>query len=207
MASGKIFKTVALLMVLVITQVYALGNTAMTTLSGDAGRTNEGRSGLLSGRLELNQDQAILVNGNSAISGATILTGAQISTPAEFGATVQIGSLGRLSVAPGTTLTLSFDKESVNVAVANGNAYLTTGEGVKGNVSTTDKADASKTSSASPQGGGAGNAGRPTFGRTFGVGLVIVGGLILAAVFLPCRRPNNPSAVTSSGNNNCRRGF
>ncbi len=60
-------------------------------------------------RLTTRGNQPITVNGASAGSGATILTGATIETPDQVGATIDLGSLGTLDLAPNTKIMLEFD--------------------------------------------------------------------------------------------------
>src|SRR5438552_948795 len=60
-------------------------------------------------RLATRGNQPITVNGASAVGGASILTGATIETPDQVGATINLGSLGELEIAPNTKLTLEFD--------------------------------------------------------------------------------------------------
>src|SRR6266513_3433430 len=45
-------------------------------------------------------NRPITINGVSAIGGATILTGAVIETPDQVGATINLGSLGGVDLAP-----------------------------------------------------------------------------------------------------------
>ena len=74
------------------------------------------------------------VNGNSAKSGETIFSGQQIQTPEGVGATVQLGGLGRVDIAPNTNLTLTFEEGKINVALVSGCVILTAGKGVVGTV-------------------------------------------------------------------------
>lgn len=80
-------------------------------------------------RLTTTGNRAISVNGASAASGATLLTGATIETPAGVGATVDLGELGSLDIAPNTELTLEFDPSgngSVKVKLRKGCVVLKT---------------------------------------------------------------------------------
>jgi len=82
-------------------------------------------------------NQPITINGVSAISGATILTGAVIETPDQVGATINLGSLGTLDVAPNTKLTLEFDQNrNVKVTLVQGCAILRARKGTTGEVAT-----------------------------------------------------------------------
>ena len=60
-------------------------------------------------RLTTRNNQPITINGLSASTGASILTGATIETGADQSATVNLGSLGRLDIAPNTKLVLTYD--------------------------------------------------------------------------------------------------
>jgi hypothetical protein len=91
-------------------------------------------SQVLLGKLITMSNRPILVNGGEAITGATIISGAELTTPAGRIATVQVEKLATVSIAPSSSVTLSFDSKSVTVKVASGDATLTTAEGVKGTV-------------------------------------------------------------------------
>src|SRR4026209_2028325 len=67
-------------------------------------------------KLPTRNNQPITVNGLSANTGATILTGATIETGADTSATVNLGSLGSLDIAPNTKLVLTYDDQG-NVKV------------------------------------------------------------------------------------------
>jgi hypothetical protein len=130
-----ILKPVALLLVFAVLQVYVLVNPAKASAATtDTSNTTVSNS-LVFGQLLMSQDQAALVNGTSATSGTTIFSGAQLQTLNGV-ATVQLGKLGRLAIDPNTLLSLTFDKDYVDVKVTAGNAVLTTNAGVKGTLLT-----------------------------------------------------------------------
>jgi hypothetical protein len=90
-------------------------------------------------RLTTTGNRAISVNGTSAANGATLLTGATIETPAGVGATIDLGELGVLDVAPNSELTLEFDPSgngSVKVKVRKGCVVLRTKRNVVGEIET-----------------------------------------------------------------------
>src|SRR6478752_4105973 len=62
-------------------------------------------------RLTTRNNQPISVNGNSAATGASIVTGATIETGADQSATVNLGPLGSLDIAPNTKLVLTYDDQ------------------------------------------------------------------------------------------------
>lgn len=63
------------------------------------------------GRLTTRNNQPIQVNGLSAANGASILSGATLETGADQSATVNLGPLGTVDIAPNTKLTLTFDDQ------------------------------------------------------------------------------------------------
>ena len=86
-------------------------------------------------RLATRGNAPITVNGASASGGATILTGATIETPDQVGATINLGSLGTLDIAPNTKLTLEFDRNgNVKVKLISGCVILKTKKGTNGEV-------------------------------------------------------------------------
>jgi hypothetical protein len=90
-------------------------------------------------RLTTTGNRPITVNGTSAAGGATLLTGVTIETPAGVGATIDLGELGVLDIAPNTELTLVFDPSgngSVKVTLRRGCALLKTKRRVIGQIDT-----------------------------------------------------------------------
>ena len=63
---------------------------------------------------------AILVNGSSANTGDTILTGASIEVPDQVSATIDLGSLGTLDIAPNSSLQLDYTDTGVRVNLKRG---------------------------------------------------------------------------------------
>jgi hypothetical protein len=96
-------------------------------------------------RLTTRNNQPINVNGLSATTGASILTGATIETGADQSATVNLGPLGSLDIAPNTKLVLTYDDQgNVKVLVLYGCAILTAKKKTKGEVAT-EQGSAGKT--------------------------------------------------------------
>ena len=130
----KTVQALALLAALALPQVFVQANAL--------GRHVSPRFALvplpIAGKLTTSQNKSILVNGNSVKSGTTILSGTQITTPAQVGATIDLGPLGRLDVAPDTKLTLTFTETSVTVELEKGHVALTTNKGVNGMVKTAE---------------------------------------------------------------------
>ncbi len=96
-------------------------------------------------RLTTRGNQPITVNGLSAATGATILTGATIETPAEVGATINLGPLGYLDLAPNTKVELQYDENgNLKVKLISGCAVLVAKKNTDAEVST-EQGSAGKT--------------------------------------------------------------
>jgi hypothetical protein len=141
----KAFSAIALFLVFSVTQVYVQASLAAST-----SRNNNGATALVSGKLATRGGGLIKLNGNDVGPGTTILSGAQVQTPANIGATIQLGALGKLDLAPETSLTLSFGQSSVDVKLDTGYVVLTTMKGIDGTMTTPNgivsKSDSSKSS-------------------------------------------------------------
>src|SRR5215217_4251936 len=124
-------------------------------------------------RLTTRNNQSILVNGLSANTGASILTGATIETGADQSATVNLGPLGALDIAPNTKLVLTYDDHGdVKAMLVYGCAILTAKKKTTGEIAT-EQGSAGRTDPAAggvlevcfPQG-----ATSPTIGKGVAVG-------------------------------------
>lgn len=164
-------------------------------------------------RLTTRNNQPITVNGLSATTGASIVTGATIETGADQSATVNLGPLGTLDIAPNTKLVLTYDDQgNVKAMLVYGCAILTAKKKTTGEIST-EQGTAGKTDPAAggvlnvcfPQGAAAPTintapasvpAASGGHGGLFGLGkaatIAIFGG-IGAAALTPLFFQDNPS--------------
>jgi hypothetical protein len=179
------------------------------------------------GRLTTRANNPVTVNGNSARSGETIFSGQSIQTPAGVGATVSLPGLGRVDLAPDTSITLMFESGKINVTLVYGCVVLTADKGTAGTLvegesrRQTDPAAGGTLDTCSKYPGGvamagAGGAAAPaaaTSGGLFGLGTAgtiavlgaAAGGITAAAILVPCRRGRNPSPGDPRGRNDeCR---
>lgn len=92
----------------------------------------------LMGRLKTRDNKPVSVNGQKATSGTTLLSGSEIVCPAKVGATVDLGTLGRVDMAPNSSMTVTFNATQVSVQLKSGYVVLTTGKGINGVVNTAD---------------------------------------------------------------------
>ena len=129
----KISGSIALLLGLAIGQLYIGASFAGTSTGSIAREVPQQVMGILT----TGNNKPILVNGANAVSGASIPSGATIETPAGVGATIRLGSLGSICVAPNTKLSLQFDAAGniVNVTVTDGCVILRTNKNVQGGIS------------------------------------------------------------------------
>ncbi len=75
----------------------------------------------VSGELVVSGKSAnVLVNGQEAQSGRTIFTASTITTPEYSSAIVSVGKIGKIEVAPNSTVTLNFDDNGISGNLANG---------------------------------------------------------------------------------------
>ena len=156
-------------------------------------------------RLTTRNNQPITVNGLSANTGATILTGATIETGADTSATVNLGPLGSLDIAPNTKLVLTYDDEgNVKALIIFGCAVLSAKKDTKGEVATeqgssekNDPAAGGVLRMCSP--GAAGSTQASDAGGLFGLGraatIAIFAGAGAAAT-TPLFFQDNPSGAT-----------
>jgi hypothetical protein len=165
-------------------------------------------------RLTTRNNQAFLVNGLSANTGASILTGATIETGADQSATVNLGPLGTLDIAPNTKLVLTYDDQgNVKAVLVYGCAILTAKKKTTGEIAT-EQGTAGKTDPVAggvlnvcfPQGAAAptvttsapsvpaatGGGGGGLFGLGTAATVAIFGG-IGAAALTPLFFQDNPS--------------
>jgi hypothetical protein len=96
-------------------------------------------------RLRTKNNGTVTVNGLSATTGATIGTDATIETDAVTSASVNLGALGTLDLAPNTKVVLTYDDQgNVKVTLLTGCAILTTKKNANGQVVTADGTVAGK---------------------------------------------------------------
>lgn len=145
--TSRATKAVAAGLVFAITQVLlggGMARAAATSTSSYPAATAKGAAAV-SGYLATRGNSPATVDGNAARTGETVFSGQQIQTPEGTGASVYLGGLGRVDMAPGSSLTLSFGDSRVVTRLAAGCAILSPGKGVEGVVET--KATAEKTNS------------------------------------------------------------
>ncbi|HAF12982.1 MAG TPA: hypothetical protein DHU55_00655 [Blastocatellia bacterium] len=87
---------------------------------------------------ELSVSGQVMVNGETAVSGGTIFSDSVITTAEKSGAIVNLSKLGRVELAPNSSLKLSFTEKSIMGLLENGSAHVSTLAGTSVNFTTKD---------------------------------------------------------------------
>ncbi|MGB7926149.1 MAG: hypothetical protein WCF57_23110, partial [Pyrinomonadaceae bacterium] len=124
-------KMIALLLVFALFDLSLQASFAAPALSANAAPQ-------VSGRLSTRGNRAIVVNGNNTESGATILDGATIETPDGTGATIDLGPLGEIDLAPNTVAVINFSDGQIKVTLKRGCAVVKRRDGVNATIETPD---------------------------------------------------------------------
>lgn len=108
-----------------------------TALAANLSTSNAAALRQATGKLATSGNQPILVNGISTNSGATILSGSNIETGDQVGATIDLGALGSVDIAPNTKLQLNFSLDgAVTVTLFEGCLILRVRQGTYGVINT-----------------------------------------------------------------------
>lgn len=137
----------------------------------------------VSGKNVKGETPFVLINGETAKSGRSVFSSSTIVTPDDATAVVSFGKLGKIELAPKSTVTLSFDGKSINSELTAGQITVlgaAEGVGVKTADGNTVKllAGESLTASGKAQTGGGGGAAWWVWAAVFGGAAV---GIIYAA--------------------------
>ncbi|HEX8650342.1 MAG TPA: hypothetical protein VF708_05850 [Pyrinomonadaceae bacterium] len=90
------------------------------------------------GKLSTRGNRSIVVNGNTTEPGASILDGATIETPDGTGATISLGALGEIDLAPNTVAVINYSNGQLKVTLKRGCAIVRSRQGVAGSIETPD---------------------------------------------------------------------
>jgi hypothetical protein len=162
------------LMLVAVVNVYVFANGAIVSSNKSAGAS--GSTKVLFGKLVTTSNRPVIVNGAEAITGTIILSGAQLATSVTSMATVRLENLGTVTIAPDSSVSLSFDAKSVTVKVGSGDASVSTVEGVTGTV-------IPATASTAPAGGNS--------AKNWGIAGVAVGGGAFIWAIIAWNKANN----------------
>lgn len=155
----------------------------------------------ISGVLATGANKPIMVNGQSAITGATIVSGATVETPDQVKATIAIPGHGTVEAEANTKFTVTFGQTDIKIYLIQGCVVLITKKGTSGEIDNaqgvlgkTDGVNDGRLDVCPRRTAGAAAAGA---GGLFGLGtaatLAIVGGAIGVIVVIAGTRGKNPS--------------
>jgi hypothetical protein len=91
----------------------------------------------------------VVVNGERAFSGRTFISNGTVSTTETSSAIISLGKLGRVEIAPASTLNLSFSETSIAAVLSKGSVTVSNTEGVSVSVDTPDDLISNERKSAS----------------------------------------------------------
>ncbi len=83
------------------------------------------------------QSPLVKVNGETVQSGRSLFSSSTVATPENASAIINFGKVGKIELAPNTTLALSFDKDSINGDLLNGRVTVLSAA-ANVNITTTD---------------------------------------------------------------------
>ncbi|HYY59376.1 MAG TPA: hypothetical protein VE842_18760 [Pyrinomonadaceae bacterium] len=135
----KAVNATAILLIFAVAQFYLQGAQAGTNAGAAAAAAVASfpGQGPPLGKLTTRNNQPIIINGTNVASGGTVLSGSTIETPDNVGASIDLGPLGILDIAPNTRLKLEFDENgNVKVTVIQGCVILRAKENVNAEVAT-----------------------------------------------------------------------
>ncbi|HEY0428939.1 MAG TPA: hypothetical protein VGC76_14250 [Pyrinomonadaceae bacterium] len=89
---------------------------------------------IVSGHNTNGAEPLVMLNGERAFSGRTFFDSGVISTSDTASATVKLGKLGYLTLAPNSTMNLSFSENTISGKVISGDVKVFNNEGVNVNV-------------------------------------------------------------------------
>jgi len=110
--------------VFVSTSMIALANPG-TSLAGEI---------IVSGHNINGVEPSVMLNGERAFSGRTFFNAGEITTSENATATVKLGKLGYLNLAPNSVISLSFNENTISGRLTAGDVQVFNNEGVAVNI-------------------------------------------------------------------------
>lgn len=93
---------------------------------------------IVSGRSLDGNEPSVLLNGEKAFSGRTFFSSGVIATSENANATVRLGKLGYVTLAPNSILSLSFSENRISGKLSAGQAEVFNNKGVEVNIERTE---------------------------------------------------------------------
>jgi hypothetical protein len=142
---GRNLRLTAVALAFVVSQLYVVRADLMRSASLAPAAAAKRAVQAPQARLTTQGDKSITVGGNSAKTGETIFSGQQIQTPAGTGATVDVAGVGRVDIAPGSNVKITFEEGRIGVVVTSGCATLTANRGEAGTLEADGKTQTTDT--------------------------------------------------------------
>ena len=89
---------------------------------------------IVSGHNTNGSEPAVMLNGERVSSGRTFFESGVISTSETASATIKLGKLGYINLAPNSSLSLTFSENNISGTVLNGDVKVFNNEGVTVNI-------------------------------------------------------------------------
>jgi hypothetical protein len=132
----KALKALALFLVFALSQFYVHATLAGPSLVKKTEAVMLPPAQAITARLTTRGNQSVTVNGTNASTGASILTGATIETGDGVGATINLGPLGSIDLAPNTKVELQYSNGQIKLKLLKGCAILKNKKGTQAEVDT-----------------------------------------------------------------------
>jgi hypothetical protein len=87
---------------------------------------------------ELSISGQVTVNGQKVVSGGTLFSDSTITTAEQSSASVSLSKLGRVEIAPNSSLRISFNEKSITAMLETGSAQVATSAGTSVTLTTKD---------------------------------------------------------------------
>lgn len=151
---------------------------------------------LVTGNNAAGQTSFVKVNGETVQSGRSVFSSSTIATPDNAGATISLGRIGKVELAPNTTLALSFDQKGISgdltagrVTVLNAadSVVINTPNGKSVTLNAGDSASATNAQTDTTSDNNGGSAGF--------IYAAILGGAVIAVVIAATRGSNNGTVL------------
>ena len=104
---------------------------------------------MVTGQSDAGEKPFVIVNGERAFNGRTFFSNGTISTTETSSATITIGKLGRVELAPASSLSLTFSDGSISGVLSKGQVSVANVKGVSVRIETPDDSIKNDGSSAS----------------------------------------------------------
>ena len=91
---------------------------------------------MVTGQADAGEKPFVVVNGERAFNGRTFFSNGTIATTETSSATINLGKLGRVKLAPSSSLTLSFSDGSITGVLSKGQVSISNVEGVSVKIDT-----------------------------------------------------------------------